>query len=91
MKQWYEKLFENYAGNCDNVKVFTDDDGIEHRLECNERYYVPSEISWLLKSSGFKKIEIFGVKLGAFSREDKLTVGDYEMLIVAEKQQKEDL
>jgi hypothetical protein len=34
---------------------------------------------------GFKKIDIFGAKLGAFSRNDKLTTEDYEMLIVAEK------
>ncbi len=54
-------------------------------LNCNERYYVPSEISWLLKSAGFKKSEIFGCKLGAYSRKDVLTKEDFEMLIVAEK------
>jgi len=63
----------------------TDDNGNEKILECNERYYVPSEISWLLKSIGFKKSEIFGCNLGAFSRSDKLTTEDYEMLVVAEK------
>jgi len=68
-----------------NVTTFTDDDGNEHQLECNERYYVPSEITCLLKTLGFKRIEIFGAKLGAFSREDKLTTEDYEMLVVAEK------
>ena len=68
-----------------NVTVFTDDDGIEHQIECNERYYMPSEINWLLKSLGFKKIDIFGAKLGAFSREDQLTTKDFEMLVVAEK------
>jgi 2-polyprenyl-3-methyl-5-hydroxy-6-metoxy-1,4-benzoquinol methylase len=68
-----------------NITTFTDDDGNEHKLECNERYYVPSEITWLLKSLGFKKIEIFGAKIGAYSREDKLTTEDYEMLVVAEK------
>lgn len=68
-----------------NITTFTDDDGKEHRLESNERYYVPSEITWLLKSLGFKKIEIFGAKLGAFSREDKLSTEDYEMLVIAEK------
>lgn len=67
------------------VTTFTDDDGIKHEIECNERYYMPSEINWLLKSLGFKKIDIFGAKLGAFSREDKLTVNDFEMLVVAEK------
>ncbi len=68
-----------------NITTFTDDDGNEHRLECNERYYIPSEITWLLKSLGFKKIEIFGAKLGAFSRKDKLKTEDYEMLVIAEK------
>jgi SAM-dependent methyltransferase len=68
-----------------NITTFTDDDGNELKLECNERYYLPSEITWLLKSLGFKKIDIFGAKLGAFSRDDKLTTKDYEMLILAEK------
>ncbi len=68
-----------------NITTFTDDDGNEHKLECNERYYVPSEITWQLKSLGFKKIEIFGAKIGAYSRENKLSTEDYEMLVVAEK------
>lgn len=68
-----------------NTTLFTDDDGNEHKLECNERYYVPSEITWLLKTLGFTTIDIFGAKLGAFSREDKLTTRDYEMLVVAER------
>mgnify|MGYP001423279680 FL=1 len=46
---------------------------------------MPSEINWLLKSLGFKKIDIFGAKLGAYSREDRLTTEDFEMLVVAEK------
>jgi 2-polyprenyl-3-methyl-5-hydroxy-6-metoxy-1,4-benzoquinol methylase len=61
-----------------------DDEGNKKSIECNERYYVPSEISWLLKSLGYKKIEIFAAKLGAFSRNDNLTTEDYEMLVVAE-------
>ena len=65
--------------------TFTDDSGVEKTLQCNERYYVPSEISWLLKSLGFKEISICGCKLGAFNRNDKLTVDDFEMLIIAEK------
>jgi SAM-dependent methyltransferase len=62
-----------------------DDLGNKKTLECDERYYVPSEITWLLKSLDYKKIDIFGAKLGAFSRSDKLTTEDYEMLIVADK------
>jgi 2-polyprenyl-3-methyl-5-hydroxy-6-metoxy-1,4-benzoquinol methylase len=62
-----------------------DDNGNKVILKCNERYYVPSEISWLLKSAGFSKSEIFGCKLGAFSRNDRLTTEDFEMLVIANK------
>jgi 2-polyprenyl-3-methyl-5-hydroxy-6-metoxy-1,4-benzoquinol methylase len=69
----------------DNLVEITDDNGKEINLRCNERYYVPSEITWLLKSLKFNKIEIFGAKLGAFSRNDILKTEDYEMLVIAEK------
>jgi SAM-dependent methyltransferase len=62
-----------------------DDHGNRKMLLCNERYYVPSEITWLLKSAGFSKSEISGCKLGAFSRNDILTTEDFEMLVIAEK------
>ena len=66
--------------------IETEDDlGNIRKLECNERYYVPCEITWLLKSLGFKKIDIFGAKLGSYSRNDKLTTEDFEMLVIAEK------
>lgn len=68
-----------------NITKVEDDNGIEKELECNERYYIPSEITWLLKTLGFTKIEIFGAKLGAFSREDKLKTEDFEMLVIAER------
>jgi len=68
-----------------NITEVEDDDGNKKELECNERYYVPSEISWLLKTLGYIKIEIFGAKLGAFSRNDKLTTEDFEMLVIAQK------
>jgi 2-polyprenyl-3-methyl-5-hydroxy-6-metoxy-1,4-benzoquinol methylase len=68
-----------------NITEVTDDLGDKKTLECNERYYVPSEITWLLKSLGFPKIDIYGAKLGAFSREEKLTTEDFEMLVIAEK------
>ncbi len=69
-----------------NITEFIDDSGNKKSLNCNERYYVPSEISWLLKSLDFKTINIFGAKLGAFSRNDELTTEDFEMLLIAEKQ-----
>lgn len=66
-----------------NITELEDDSGNLMKLECNERYYVPSEITWLLKSLGFVKIEIFGARLGAFSRNDQLTTKDFEMLVIA--------
>ena len=68
-----------------NTTVFEDDFGNKKELSCNERYYVPSEITWLLKSLNFKTTNIFGSKLGAFSRKDILTTEDFEMLVIAEK------
>jgi 2-polyprenyl-3-methyl-5-hydroxy-6-metoxy-1,4-benzoquinol methylase len=68
-----------------NTTVFEDDDGNRKELACNERYYVPSEITWLLKTAGFRAPEIFGAKLGAYSRADALTPDDFEMLVIAEK------
>lgn len=68
-----------------NITSFTDDSGNKFDLECNERYYIPSEITWLLKSLEFTTIDIFGAKLGAFSRDHKLSTGDFEMLVIAVK------
>ncbi len=65
--------------------TFTDDAGNEHEIECNERYYLPSEITWLMHLLGFTNIEIYGAKLGAFSKEDKLSTEDYEMLVIAKR------
>jgi hypothetical protein len=48
---------------------------------------VPSEITWLLKTLGFETIDIFGAKLGAYSRNDKLTTEDFEMLVIAGRQE----
>jgi hypothetical protein len=67
-----------------NVTTIVDDSGNTKELRCNERYYVPSEITWMLKCLGFGRIDIFGAKQGAFSRSDKLTPEDFEMLVVAE-------
>jgi 2-polyprenyl-3-methyl-5-hydroxy-6-metoxy-1,4-benzoquinol methylase len=68
-----------------SITSVEDDNGIKKDLHCNERYYVPSEITWLLKTLNFKFIDIFGATLGAFSRNDKLTAEDFEMLVVAVK------
>ncbi|ALO16989.1 3-demethylubiquinone-9 3-methyltransferase [Salinivirga cyanobacteriivorans] len=67
-----------------NITEFEDDDGNKKTLESNERYYVPSEITWQLKTLGYSTIDIYGATLGAFSRNDKLTPDDFEMLVIAE-------
>jgi SAM-dependent methyltransferase len=63
----------------------SDDDGNTLLLHCNERYYVPSEITWLLKSLGFSVIDILGCEIGAWTRNRILTTEDFEMLVVANK------
>jgi 2-polyprenyl-3-methyl-5-hydroxy-6-metoxy-1,4-benzoquinol methylase len=67
------------------VFKMTDDSGKEKEITANERYYCPSEISWYLKLLNFRNIGIYGCKLGAFSRNEKLSKDDFEMLVVAEK------
>lgn len=61
-----------------------DDNEKEMELHCNERYYVPSEITWLLKTLKFTTVDIYGAKLGALNRSDKLSTEDIEMLVIAE-------
>jgi 2-polyprenyl-3-methyl-5-hydroxy-6-metoxy-1,4-benzoquinol methylase len=68
-----------------NTTTVEDDLGNKKELRCNERYYVPSEITWLLKSLDFATVDIHGAKLGAFSRSDKLTTEDFEMLVLSQK------
>lgn len=68
-----------------NITTATNDLGEEIELACNERYYVPSEITWLLRSLGFTTVDIAGATLGAFSRTDTLTTDDFEMLVIAER------
>lgn len=82
---YHSNTFDLMTFRDHNITELEDDDGNKIELECNERYYVPSEITWLLKTLGYKKINIFGAKLGAFSRNDKLTTEDFEMLVIAEK------
>lgn len=79
------KTFDLMTFRDHNLVEIEDDYGNKKEIESNERYYVPSEITWLLKSLGYRKIEIFGAKLGAFSRNDLLTTEDFEMLVIAER------
>ncbi len=82
---YHSNTFDLMTFRDHNITEITDDDGNKMTLECNERYYVPSEITWLLKSLGYQKIDIFGARLGQFSREHSLTTEDFEMLVVAER------
>jgi hypothetical protein len=68
-----------------SIITIVDDDGNKKELQCNERYYMPSEICTMLKSLRFTKIDIVGAQLGAFSRDRPLTTEDFEMLVIAEK------
>jgi 2-polyprenyl-3-methyl-5-hydroxy-6-metoxy-1,4-benzoquinol methylase len=80
-----ENSFDLMTFRDHNTTVVEDDSGHRKELKCDERYYVPSEITWLLKTLGFKKIDIYGARLGAYGRNDKLTTDDFEMLVIAEK------
>lgn len=83
---YHSKTFDLMTFRDYNSTEIEDDNGNKKTIKSNERYYVPSEITWLLKSLGYQKIGIYGAKLGAFSRNDKLTTEDFEMLVIAEKQ-----
>ncbi|MCD4737515.1 MAG: class I SAM-dependent methyltransferase [Bacteroidales bacterium] len=82
-----------YEQNTFNLMTFrdhstfevTDDLDNKKTIHSDERYYVPSEITWLLKSLKYKSIEIFGCEVGNFTREKQLSHDDFEMLVIAEK------
>lgn len=82
---YHSSAFDLMTFRDHNTTAFEDDDGNKKKLMSNERYYVPSEITWLLKTLKFKTIDIYSAKLGAFSRSDKLTTEDFEMLVIAVK------
>lgn len=92
VKEFLSEGTMNVKSTSFNLETFRDnqsfevvfDDGSKKTLTSNERYFAPSEITWYLKSLGYKKIDIHGCKLGAFSRFDKLTTDDFEMLVLAE-------
>lgn len=83
--QFQNQQFDLMTFREQSIVEFEDDDGNKKKIACNERYYVPSEITWLLKSLCYHTIDIFGAKLGKYSRIDKLTTEDFEMLVIAEK------
>jgi 2-polyprenyl-3-methyl-5-hydroxy-6-metoxy-1,4-benzoquinol methylase len=62
-----------------------DDNGRKMTLHCNERYYLPSELRWMLQTLGFKNIGIFGCTVGNFSRKVKPSSQEFELLAIAVK------
>ncbi len=76
MKQWYETLFENFADGYDKEPFTQGALG-----ECD---FIEQEIG-ADKGTRILDIGIFGAKLGAFSRNDKLGTEDFEMLVVSTK------
>jgi SAM-dependent methyltransferase len=82
-----ENRFDLMTFRDHNITSFTDDSGVHRELRCDERYYIPPEITWLLKTLGFATVDIYGARLGGFSRKDALTTEDFEMLVIAEKQE----
>jgi len=80
-----ENSFDLITFRDHNVVTVEDHEGNRKAVACNERYYIPPEITWMLKSLGFRTVDIHGARLGAFSREDPLTTEDFEMLVIAEK------
>ena len=62
-----------------------DDDGQMRTMACNERYYAPSEITWMLKTLQCRNIRIWGCDCGDFQENKPLTGDHFEMLVLAEK------
>ena len=55
------------------------------RTICNQRLYIPSEISWLPKSLGLSKNSNVWSKAWVVLERNQLTTQDFEMLVIANK------
>jgi len=62
---------------------FADDDGAVQTIQCDERYYAPCEMRWLLETVGMTDIGIYACELGRFSRDRAPGFDDFEMLVIA--------
>lgn len=62
--------------------AFTDNAGKKLAIRSDERYFLPSEITWYLESLGCSPVGLFGCRLGGFRRET-LTPDHFEMLVIA--------
>lgn len=83
--QFHNNNFDLMTFRDHSVIEFEDDFGNKKEITCNQRFYLPSEINWLLKSLRFQNVQIFGAPLGQFSRDHALTTKDFEMLVIANK------
>ena len=79
MKQWYEELFENYGIKYDRESFVQGTIGECDFIEQEINYDRTTRILDVGCGTGRHSI------LGAFSRSDRLTTEDYEMLVIAEK------
>jgi 2-polyprenyl-3-methyl-5-hydroxy-6-metoxy-1,4-benzoquinol methylase len=79
----FKSTFDLLTFRMTSIFEFTDDNGVKKSLHCNERYYAPAEISWLLVSLGFRGVEVYGCTPGQFTRHRALTPDDLEMLVSA--------
>jgi ubiquinone/menaquinone biosynthesis C-methylase UbiE len=68
-----------------SVLKAVDDSGRKMTLHCNERFYMPSELHWMLHSLGFKDINVFGCTVGKFRRRVKPSPEEFELLAIAVK------
>jgi len=68
-----------------SVMEAVDDNGKKKKLRCSERFYMPTELVWMLKSLDFRKVEVFGCTIGRFSRKVKPSPKEFELLVCAEK------
>ncbi|MBN2600568.1 MAG: class I SAM-dependent methyltransferase [Candidatus Marinimicrobia bacterium] len=80
-----ENSFDLMTFRDHSTLTITDDNGKKKTITCNERYYTPSEIHWLLRSLNFSTIDVLGCETGAFRRNKELSTDDYEMLVIARK------
>ncbi|MFA9390296.1 MAG: class I SAM-dependent methyltransferase [Prolixibacteraceae bacterium] len=82
---YYDGAFDLMQFRDFSINQIEDDDGKQMELKCNERYYVPSEIQFMLKLLDFNSIDIFGCKIGDFQRNRRLNTDDFQMLVIAQK------
>ncbi len=79
--------FDPVTFRCCSELAFVDDDGVAHTIRCNERYYAPCEMKWLLETLDMTDIGIYACELGRFSRERSPGFDDFELLVAARRAQ----